>query len=231
MPTRTWYRGSLLIGNRPPFGPYGRPIPRSLWWLQGDGRSYERGTPVGLRVQGRLGGGADVGTGIGRKDRSLSIYICVYTYIYVDVCIRLYIYIHIYICVYVYIYIYTHGHGVAVQMLVLMSVRQTPTHLVRGPYQDGPASDEKSSNLCNLEYLAISGSIHPTATFFPPGYPGKVLLESKVTKFKRGSTSASRCSTLDFGLAGQLASMDKICTTDISMHRFPKSPAAAKFRM
>ena len=37
------YRGTSLIGNNPPLGPYSRPMPRVLGsW----GVSYERGTPV-----------------------------------------------------------------------------------------------------------------------------------------------------------------------------------------
>ena len=42
------YRGTSLIRNAPPSGPYSRTIPRVLWWSQRGGgtASYERGTPV-----------------------------------------------------------------------------------------------------------------------------------------------------------------------------------------
>ena len=32
------YRGTSLIRNHPPLGPYSRPMPRALWWFQGGGR-------------------------------------------------------------------------------------------------------------------------------------------------------------------------------------------------
>ena len=45
------YRGTSLIRNRRPLGPYSRDMPRSLWWSWGGGAvSHERGTctPVSL---------------------------------------------------------------------------------------------------------------------------------------------------------------------------------------
>ena len=41
------YRGTSLIRNRAPLGPYSSRMPRALWWSWGGGRFYERGTPVG----------------------------------------------------------------------------------------------------------------------------------------------------------------------------------------
>ena len=43
-----WLRGTSLIRNIPPVGPYSRTIPRIPWqpWLGGWAVSYERGTPV-----------------------------------------------------------------------------------------------------------------------------------------------------------------------------------------
>jgi hypothetical protein len=41
------YRGTLLMRNRPPLGPYSGEMPRALWRPKGEGAvSYERGTPV-----------------------------------------------------------------------------------------------------------------------------------------------------------------------------------------
>jgi len=43
------YRGTSLVRNRHPVGPYSRTMPRLLWWPRGGGAvSYERGTPVGV---------------------------------------------------------------------------------------------------------------------------------------------------------------------------------------
>ena len=42
------YRGTSLIRDPPLSGPYGRTLPRVLWWSWGGGAaSHERGTPVG----------------------------------------------------------------------------------------------------------------------------------------------------------------------------------------
>ena len=41
------YRGTSLIRNSNPLGPYSSNMPRALWWSQGAGAvSYQRGTPV-----------------------------------------------------------------------------------------------------------------------------------------------------------------------------------------
>jgi len=41
------YRGTSLIRNRHPVGPYSRTMPRLIWWCWGGVEvSYERGTPV-----------------------------------------------------------------------------------------------------------------------------------------------------------------------------------------
>ena len=51
---RQFYRGTLLIRNSAPLGPYSRNMPRALWWpYRGRALSYERGTPVAKRVQER----------------------------------------------------------------------------------------------------------------------------------------------------------------------------------
>ena len=42
----TMYRGTSLIRNTPPAGPYSSPKPRDLWRSWGVCVSYERGTPV-----------------------------------------------------------------------------------------------------------------------------------------------------------------------------------------
>jgi hypothetical protein len=43
------YRGTSLLRNCLPLGPYSNPMPRVLWWSQGGGGgSYERGTRVRL---------------------------------------------------------------------------------------------------------------------------------------------------------------------------------------
>jgi len=45
------YRGTSLIRNSAPLGPYSRTMSRALWSSWGDGAvSYERGTPVGFAV-------------------------------------------------------------------------------------------------------------------------------------------------------------------------------------
>jgi len=45
------YRGTWLIRNRHPVGPYSRTMPGLLWWSWGGGAvSYDRGTPAGFRV-------------------------------------------------------------------------------------------------------------------------------------------------------------------------------------
>ena len=46
---RDRYRGTLLIRNRPPLGPYGRTMPRALWWPEGVG-GMERGSAGAPRV-------------------------------------------------------------------------------------------------------------------------------------------------------------------------------------
>ena len=46
------YRGTSLIRNCPPLGPYSRTMPKALWCPGGGGGSYERGTPVGIRGYG-----------------------------------------------------------------------------------------------------------------------------------------------------------------------------------
>ena len=47
----TPYRGTSLIRNSAPIGPYGRTMHRALWWVLGGGSlSYERGTPVENRL-------------------------------------------------------------------------------------------------------------------------------------------------------------------------------------
>ena len=48
---RGLYRGTSLIRNIPPLGPYSRTMSRALWWSWGRGAvSYERGTPVRQRA-------------------------------------------------------------------------------------------------------------------------------------------------------------------------------------
>ena len=50
LPEGLGYRGTSLIRNSAPVGPYSRTMPRALWWFQGGaGSSYKRGTPVGGR--------------------------------------------------------------------------------------------------------------------------------------------------------------------------------------
>jgi len=46
------YRGSSLIGNSAPLGPYIRTMPMAIWLSLGVDVSYERGTPVRLRLWG-----------------------------------------------------------------------------------------------------------------------------------------------------------------------------------
>jgi hypothetical protein len=41
------HRGTSLIRNRPPLGPYSRSISGALLWSKGGVGSYERGTPIG----------------------------------------------------------------------------------------------------------------------------------------------------------------------------------------
>ena len=35
--SRALYRGTSIMRTPPPLGPYCRPMPRALWWLQGGG--------------------------------------------------------------------------------------------------------------------------------------------------------------------------------------------------
>jgi len=53
------YRGTSLIRNRAPPGPYSRTMPRALWKSQGGAFSDERGTP------GRFGVGDGRVSGVG----------------------------------------------------------------------------------------------------------------------------------------------------------------------
>ena len=51
------YRGTSLIGNRLPLGPYSRTMPRALLRvLRGWAFSYERGTPAGWMMEQRPSG-------------------------------------------------------------------------------------------------------------------------------------------------------------------------------
>ena len=40
------HRGSLLIRKRPPLGPYGRLMPRALWWSVGEGEVLMSEVPL-----------------------------------------------------------------------------------------------------------------------------------------------------------------------------------------
>jgi len=42
----TLCRGTSLISNRPHLGPYGRPMPRALWWSSGARRSHMSEVPL-----------------------------------------------------------------------------------------------------------------------------------------------------------------------------------------
>ena len=46
IPAWAKYRGTSLIKNTPPLGPYNRTMPRALRWSVGGAFSYERGSPV-----------------------------------------------------------------------------------------------------------------------------------------------------------------------------------------
>jgi hypothetical protein len=46
------YRGTSLVRNSSPLGPYTRPMPRALWWSQGGGHVFMSEVPLSFRVLG-----------------------------------------------------------------------------------------------------------------------------------------------------------------------------------